>query len=33
MKIFVTIIVLWIIVDATKCIKIRKQQRRNKDVH
>ena len=33
MKIFVAIFVLWIIVDATKCIKIRKQQRRNKDVY
>ena len=33
MKIFVAILVLLIIVDATKCIKIRKQQRRDKDVH
>lgn len=33
MKIFVALFVLWIIVDITKCIKIRKEQRRNKDVH
>ena len=33
MKIFVTVIVLWIVIDLTKCIKIRKEQRRNKDVH
>lgn len=33
MKIFVTVIVLWIVIDLTKCIKIRKEQRRDKDVH
>lgn len=33
MKIFLTVLVLWVVIDAIKCIKIRKEQRRNKDVH
>lgn len=33
MELFLTVLALWVVIDAIKCIKIRKEQRRNKDVH
>lgn len=30
MKIFLTVLAVWVVIDAIKCIKIRKEQREDK---